>query len=377
MDQREYTTVAAALADVPDPRQKRGVRHPWGVVLVLIGAAMLAGQQHGRAIGQWVREHTPALREALAPARAELPSAATLRRALVAVDVGVLEARLAQVTDGQAGAGSLCGQALDGKQLRGAGAHGRPVHLLAVARHQDGRVLAQTEVGRKTNEIGAAPALVAGLDLSDTVTTVDALLAQRSLARQIRAQGGHYLMVIKENQPETYAAIAELFATAPWLPHERATEYATTTTVSRGHGRHETRVLEASTSLNAWLRWPDVAQVLRRHTRRVQLTTGQVETQTSYGVTSLRPAEVTVQQLEGFWRGHWTIENRLHYVRDVTMGEDAGQAHTGSLPQAMAALRNALLLRLRQAGWTRMADALRHYHAHPTHALTLLGVPSA
>src|SRR5207253_10775554 len=149
---------------------------------------------------------------------------------------------------------TLVGQALDGKQVRGAGAHGRKVHLLAVARHQDGRVLAQVEVGSKTNEIGAAPALLARLDLTDTVTTMDALLAQRALAQQFRDQHGHFLMVIKLNQPETHSAIAEVFADPPWLPHEQASACPSYTSTAKGHGRLETRVLEATTQLTDWLR---------------------------------------------------------------------------------------------------------------------------
>jgi hypothetical protein len=81
--------------------------------------------------------------------------------------------------------------------------------------------------------------------------------------------------------------------------------------------------------------------------------------------------------LEGVWRGHWTIENRVHYVHDVTMGEDAGQAHTGSTPQALAAVRNALLALLRSRGWTNIADALRHYAASLDAALELIGVRPA
>lgn len=292
MDKKEYTTLAEALEGVPDPRRRRGVRHSWGLVLTLIGAAMLAGQKHTRAIGQWVGEHTQTLVDGLEPACGRLPSEATLRRALLAVDVGELEARLKGFTarldeEVPASAGSravgepqLRGQALDGKQVRGAGVHAKKVHLLSAMRHESGIVLAQVEVGTKTNEIGAAPALLAQLELANTVTTVDALLAQRSLARQILDGGGHYLMVIKRNQPETFDAIAQLFADPPWLPHERELEYWIYTNSVKGHGRYETRVLEASISLNEWLNWPGVRQVMRRHCTRVMVGTGEMEEET-------------------------------------------------------------------------------------------------
>lgn len=103
------------------------------------------------------------------------------------------------------------------------------------------------------------------------------------------------------------------------------------------------------------------------------LATGEVRRETTYAVTSLGPERAGPGELEELWRGHWTIENRVHYVRDVAMGEDAGQAYRGSTPQASAALRNAIIALLRREGWGRIADALRHYGAHPERALTLIG----
>lgn len=382
MDRAQYTTLADALSGVPDPRKKRGVRHQWGLILTLIGAAMLAGQKQVHAVGQWVGEHTQTLKECLQTPDARLPSEATLRRALLAVDTEVLEARLGKFTSGldarassapRAGERPLRGQSLDGKQVRGAGAYGRKVHLLSVVRHGSGIVLAQTQVGCKTNEIGAAPALLAGLDLPGTVTTMDALLAQRALAQQIVDGGGHYLMVIKANQPETLGAIAELFANPVWLPGEQGSEYWRCVSSGKAHGRRETRVLEASTSLNDWVRWPGVGQVVRRSCKRVVVKTGMVQEETSYAITSLSHGEADAAALEGYWRGHWGIENRVHWVRDVTMGEDAGQARTANAPQAMAALRNSIISLLRHRRCQNIADALRHYNAHPKLALALIG----
>ncbi len=83
--------------------------------------------------------------------------------------------------------------------------------------------------------------------------------------------------------------------------------------------------------------------------------------------------QASAEGLESYWRGHWSIENRLHYVRDVSMGEDRCQAHTGNLPQAMAALRNSIITLLRHHGYSSIAKALRHYDAHPKSALILIG----
>jgi predicted transposase YbfD/YdcC len=241
--------------------------------------------------------------------------------------------------------------------------------LVAAVRH-DGAVLTQTRVSRKGNEITASPRLLRRLDLRGKVVTMDALLAQRRLARQIRAQGGHYLMVIKEDPPELCAAIRLLFAEPPG--GTSAAETVTRTT-AKGHGRRDWRTLETSSALHGWLDWPDHQQVLRRTCRRLRLVTGEIQEQTSYAVTSLARQEADAAVLERLWRGHWTIENRVHDVRDLTWGEDAGQAYRGNTAHALAALRNALLALLRALGWTNIADALRHYGAKVPRVLHLIG----
>jgi predicted transposase YbfD/YdcC len=339
----------------------------------LVSAALVSGQRNGRAIGQWVREHHDELARAVGRDGRALPSEATLRRAVRAVDVRQLEAQLAALNRGRGPRRTARepweGIALDGKELRGALAHRQPVHLVAAVRH-DGTVLTQTRVSRQGNEITASPSLLRRLDLRGKVVTMDALLAQRRLARQIRAQGGHYLMVIKEEQPEVYAAIHLLFAEPP--TGTSAAESVVHTT-EKGHGRREWRTLETSSALHGWLDWPGHQQVLRRTCRRLRVVTADVQEETRYAVTSLTRRDADAAVLERLWRGHWTIENRVHYVRDLTWGEDAGQAYRGNTPHALAALRNAVLSLLRALGWANIADALRHYGAHVTDALRLIG----
>ncbi len=378
MDAPEYTDLLAALRDVPDPRRARGRRYAWPLLLTLVAAAMASGERNARGVGQWVAEHAADLVAALDPPRGRLPSTATLRRALRAVDVGALEDRLARFAAGPrptqpAGGGAAAGWvglAVDGKAVRGANRHGAALHLVGLVRHADGVVLGQVAVAEKSNEIAAAPRLLAGRDLTGTVTTGDALLTQRDLAAQIRRQGGHYLMVVKANQPELYRAVDLLFAAPP--PPLAGDRAAATATRAKGHGRLERRRLERSAALTGYLAWPDARQALRRTCRRVIAATGEVQEETTYGVTSLPPAAASAAQLETLWRGHWTIENRVHHVRDVTLGEDACQVRVGNAPHALAALRNGLLNLLRLLGWPLIPDALRHYGAYPQRALALL-----
>jgi len=382
MDAPQYRDFRAALSAVPDPRQRRGQRYSWPVLLTLIAAALVSGQQGMRAVGQWVAEHAEDLGPMLNLAPGRVPSAATLRRAVRAVDLVALEAHIAAFVAAlppppppPTAATSptplpWVGQAIDGKAVRGANRHGASVHLVSLVRHDDGRVLGQVAVAEKSNEITAAPRLLGRRNLRGTVTTMDALLTQREVAAQILAQGGHYLMVVKANQPELLAAITAVFATPPLPDLADCAESATT--CDKGHGRLEIRTLERSAALNGYLTWPTVGQVLRRTCQRVILKTGVIAEEITYGVTSLPPRAASAAQMEALWRGHWTIENRVHYVRDVTWGEDAGQVRVGHAPQALAALRNGLLSLLRACGWSQIADATRHYGAYAQRAITFL-----
>lgn len=373
MDHRQYSTLLAALCQVPDPRHKKGQRFSWPFLLSLILAAVASDQHDAHAIAHWVSLHATELREHLQPPRPEMPSESTLKRVLRQISVEALERQVSRFTQAQvAPTARLRGVAVDGKELRGVRAHGRRLILVSLVEHANGRVLAQRAVAPRRGEVSAARPLLRR-NLSGVVVTADALFTQRKLAQQIRSRRGHYLMVVKANQPELYQAIALLFDQPPWTRQEQAAEYQHVTTRNRGHGRREQRRLECSTALNQYLDWPGLGQVLRRQCVRVNRKTGEVQRQTRYAVTSLKPAQAGAAELEALWRGHWTIENRVHRVRDVTMGEDAGQVRKGNAPQALAALRNAVLSLWRVQGRQNIADALRDHAASVPRALQLIG----
>jgi len=385
MDQREYTTLTEALKSVPDPRHARGKRYSWLFLLTLIAVAMVSGQKTVNAIADWVQVHADELRAALKPSTKQMPSGATFYRTVRKIDLVVLETQLAGLTqplaretaaraaivtpEGQI----LQGQAFDGKEVHGAHAHGQPLTLVSLVQHETGITLAQVETDTKSNEIPAAAQLLVGRDLTNTVITMDALHTQRALAQQILDQHGQYFMIVKENQPTLYQAIDLLFQQPPWLAHERAQEYQVYTHANKGHGRREKRCLESSPTLNTFVDFPGVGQVMRRQCERMMIKTGAISRETRYGITSLRPAQAGAEQLELLWRRHWTIENRDHYVRDVTLGEDACQIHTGHAAHAVATFRNAILSLFRWKRWDNIAAALRYYAASVTRALGLIG----
>ncbi len=125
----------------------------------------------------------------------------------------------------------------------------------------------------------------------------------------------------------------------------------------KGHGRRERRRLEASTRLARHLDWPGLAQVCRLE--RTRWEKGRETTEVVYAISSVPRAQASAAQLLAWWRGHWGIENRLHWVRDVVFGEDACRIRTGSAPHVFSALRNAAISLLRSLGDRQIAQTLR------------------
>jgi hypothetical protein len=141
----------------------------------------------------------------------------------------------------------------------------------------------------------------------------------------------------------------------------------------KGHGRVEIRRITTTTRLTGYLDWPGLRQVcLLERVRRVG---GKQTTETVCAVTSLGRARGSAEQLLGVARGHWGIENKLHWVRDMSLGEDACRVRTGAAPQILAALRNAGLWLMRSSGLTAIAAALRRHAAKPEQAVELIMCP--
>ena len=146
----------------------------------------------------------------------------------------------------------------------------------------------------------------------------------------------------------------------------------TVTTLDKRHGRRERRTLKATTALNEYLDWPCVAQVGQVESEVVK--DGKTTHETRYFITSVSRAVADAGQLLKWARGHWSIENRSQYVRDVTMGKDAGRIRKHSGPQVMAAYRNATIGLLRTMGSTNIAEALRRNASQVGELFARLGI---
>lgn len=205
----------ALLASIPDPRGRQGLRHPLAATLAAIVCGILTGARGCEAIAQWVRNQEQKIWHLLGFKR-KPPCANTFRNVLAEISPEVLEAILAVwigelVPDPPANA-EPSPVALDGKTLRGTlDKHGRSVHLLALFDQRTGGVLRQLAMPPGTNEHKAAWLLLKQIVLRGRVITGDAMFCQRDLCQQIIDNGGDYLFVVKDNQPELKAAISAEF----------------------------------------------------------------------------------------------------------------------------------------------------------------------
>lgn len=397
------------LADVPDFRKARGIRHPLPAILTLACAAMMCGYRSQNAIAQWGSNYGERWLHNLGFTHAKAPSQPTIHRIFDGIDIALLEAKLAQWThsvlqalqtldvqlqlqpstsDSEPTSQALEATALeaiaiDGKTLRGSRKQGAcDVHLLSALHQRIGLVLGQVAVPDTSNEINTVLELLANLvqsgNLAGKLVTADAMFTQHKIAKAIVEGGGDYLLVVKDNQPLLRQDIEAVFEAPAQLGLTRQ-EMASMRTVQEAtmHGnRIEQRVLSASTALcDCYVdkEWPRLGQVLQVKRTVTNKRTGRISKETSYAITSLSPQQATPAQLLVAWKEHWHIENKLHWVRDVIFDEDRSMVRKGRIPQVMAALRNTAIGLLRVLEATSIVGACRLFAARPHLALAALG----
>ena len=360
------------LEGVTDPRDRRGVRHPLVSVLCLAVTGILAGCRSLTAIWEHAADLEPADLGALGLEEGRaLPSESTIRRVLQDLDPAGLDARLTSWFFTRTGTiGGRRVIAVDGKTMRGARTGDNPApHLLAAPGRASGVVVGQRRVSDKSNEIPALRDLLAPMDLDGAVVTADAMHTQKGTAEWIRSRGAHYLLTVKDNQPGLKRELGAL----PWK------DVPAVSSVDTGHGRRVRRTVQA-VEAPAWIDFPGAAQVIRiRRTRTVNKRGGgrRTTTEVAHLICSLPMTDAPPELVASWARGHWTIENRLHWVRDVVFDEDRHQLRTRNGPQIMAALRNLAisLIRLLHGATASIAATTRAMARRPRRAIDLITRP--
>jgi predicted transposase YbfD/YdcC len=301
-----------------------------------------------------------------------MPHQTTWSRILAtAVDVSALEGLLARFFQAMQRRAEVPARgsivlAIDGKTVRGTIPTGstQGLHLMAAYLPEQGVVLAQLAVDTKTNEIVAAPKVLAQLELTGIVVTGDAMQAQRELSIQVVQQGGDYVWFVKENQPSLLADIQQALlplAIAKGWSAPAQDWPVTVREMEKGHGRIEERIVTSSSILAGYHDWPSVEQVFRITRRVWNEQTGEWDEEERYGITSLPARVADTRRLGKIARQEWGIENGLHYRRDVTLHEDAGRLRRGEGPQVLAALNNAVIGIVLQSGHSNLAAAQRAF----------------
>lgn len=370
----------ACLQTITDHRHRRGLRYPLASLLLIGVLAKLAGQDTSRGMAHWTKLRTHELSQLFHLKREKMPHYSTWSRVLghgvepeeVEQVIGQFFVKAAKPSGAKRGSIQI---ALDGKTLRGTIPLGetRGVHLLAAYLPQQGVVLAQMRVEEKSNEITHAPKLLTQLDLRGVVVSGDAMFDQRELSLRIVQAKGDYLWTVKDNQPGLREDIAVLFE--PHRPRAGTSalpnDFRTARTVEKGHGRLETRTITTSSMLAGYSTWPELAQVFQVESQRTDAL-GRTKTEIRYGVTSLPAQVANAKRLLELTRGHWGIENGLHYRRDVTLREDHGQLRMGHAPQMLAVLNNLVLGLFAQQGEVNVPHARRDFAYHLDKALATL-----
>jgi predicted transposase YbfD/YdcC len=359
------TDLLTALSGVPDPRARRGVRHQMPTILAVALCAVLAGARSFTAIGEWAANASEQVLAALGTAGCP-PSESCVRRALQNLDGDQLDAALGEwacCCIGRPGVRRAI--AVDGKTVRGArGATGAARHLMAAIDHHARVVIGQVNVEGKTNEIPMFSQLCDQIaDLEGAVVTADAMHCQKGHADYlVRQRRAHYVLTVKGNQPTLRNQPKGL----PWkdVPVGH-------TSASRGHGRVEKRAIKV-VAVSTGILFPHALQAIQITRKTRKLTSKKWRTEVLYAVTSLTAAQATDAELAACIRSHWSVENRLHWVRDVTFDEDRSQIRTGNGPRAMASLRNLAISLIRLAGASNIAQALRHHASDPLRPVELL-----
>ena len=326
--------------------------------------ARYLSQEELRALGAW--------RDPVA-GRWVAPSDSTLCRVMADTDPDALQDVLRRWAAPRTIASApMPALAADGKRIRGANRHtGEGVYFETVTLvTHEGRPLASRCCRDEGGELAATKALLEDIDVRGCVITLDALHATHDTERAlVDIHRADYLFTVKDNCPETFTALTALDWAAPSVRHHRAPP-------EKGHGRVETRRIDALTVPERMMRFAHARQAMRVTRERTDLTTGKTTTETVYALTSVSAERAGPAQLLAWNRGHWMVENANHYRRDATLGEDASRIRARHAPANNATLNNITLAIVFHRGFHHLPDAQMHFMMRRNDALDAILSPT-
>jgi predicted transposase YbfD/YdcC len=385
----DVASLYQAFEQVKDGRGKKGKRYPLALILTLIMLGKMAGETTIEGIIDWINGRKKELKRLLNWPK-DFPTNKTYTDTLAKCDYHEIAKAIAQVIvkaravkqcnekstqlmeqqmDGEE---KLIHTAVDGKAMRGTRKHERanqpPVHLLSFYECEAGIVLDHFSVEKKKNEYSTGIAILHPSLVKGRILTADAGIGYKGWCALVHIFGGYYQIVIKNNHPAVRRELIAFFENDKIDRNEFQYHKET----SKGHGRQEVREIWTSTQMNGHFQdeWAGIAQVFL--IKRTVIEKGEERVEVVYGMTSLPRKKADAKRLLELNRKHWSIENRLHYRRDVTLGEDASQVRVKGAPEVLAALNGGILAFMDFLGVKNVAKQMRHYCAHYEEALQLL-----
>jgi len=378
-----------AFEQVKDGRGRKGRRYPLAFVLTLLMLGKMAGETKIEGIIDWVNLRKKKIKRLLNWPK-DFPTHDVYVRVLSHCDHHEVAKAIAQVIV-KARSEEQCGEepsrllaqqihgeenlihtAVDGKVMRGTLKHERedqpPVHLLTFYECESGIILDQFSVEKKENEYSRCLAILHPLLVKGRILTADAGIGYKDWCAAVHAMGGYYSIPIKDNHPVIRQDLI-LFFEDEGIDRS---EFHYHKEVNKGHGRLEIREIWTSTQMNEWFEkdWAGAAQVYM--IKRTVEEKGEERIEIVYGMTNLPRKKANAERLLQLNRKHWAIENRLHYRRDVTLGEDASQVRTKGAPQVLAALNGGILALMDFLGVKNVAKQMRYFCEYPRDVLQLL-----
>ena len=378
-----------AFEQVKDGRGKKGKRYPLAFILTVIMLGKMAGETRIDGIIDWIYERRGEIKKLLSWPKG-FPSESTYICALMKCDHHEVAKVIAQVivkaraveqchnepsrlvAQKEQKSDDLIHTAVDGKVLRGTLKHGRedqpPVHLLSFYECESGIVLDQFLVDSKKNEEPACKAILHPLLVKGRIISGDSIFSCRDWCAAIHAYKGYYAIPLKENNSAVLRNLTEFFMDEGIDRKEFHYHKET----NKGHGRLEIREIWTSTQMNEFFEkdWAGIAQVFM--IRKKIKEKDEERREIMYGITSVSRKVADAMRLLDLNRKHWHVENRLHYRRDVTLGEDASQVRSRGAPEVIAALNGGILALMDFLGVKNVAKQMSHFCAQPREALQLL-----
>jgi predicted transposase YbfD/YdcC len=338
--------ITEVFADLPDPRRETdNKRHGLTDILTLAVCAVIAGAETWEAIAEYGRTKEAFFRRFLSLPNG-IPSPDTFARVFARLDPMAFAQRFGRWMASACEAAGLVPVAIDGKsgrRARKATATGC-LHTVSAWATQCRLTLGEVAVEEGSNEVAAIPDLLAALDLAGAIVTIDAAGCQKENAAIIREGEGHYLLGVKGNQPSLLQAVQAAFASAAASGYE-GVSFDHHAESEEGHGRSEERsVAVIYDPVGLPSDWPDARAVVEVVRRR---EAGGASTTTAHYYVSSHAG--TAQEMAGLIRGHWGIENGLHWVLDVVFHEDHSRIREGHAGENLALLRRVAVSLLKRA----------------------------